>query len=293
MGQPLVTRPAYGQGRPATPVAVSALPSGPPAGKGIGLSPDLPGASTFKKPEDDIRQQGKDDESIHRVDNADDLTKDRSRVDTVEDNANKHDSIGYNGKGENVSPKTKYPYRDGVPNSHSASARYVLACYLSQCAPEQPVDLSDPVRVAATIAQVTENLSPKVQERATKCTSTVKRVDTKNLRWIFSVDCGNGPKVVRLKASRKSPKVVKLTKMDVAFTCSCNAWQWLGPEHNAQQGGYLDGKPRGTASSPDIKDPPRKNKVCKHVACVIGLIRGWEVKPSKAKQASDENEDCT
>jgi hypothetical protein len=51
----------------------------------------------------------------------------------------------------------------------------------------------------------------------------------------------------------------------------------LGPEHHAKSEGYLDGRPKGTASSPDIKDPERQNRVCKHVAAVLSFIRGWDV----------------
>lgn len=276
MQQPLITRPAYGYGRPAMPVGVSGLPGGGPSNKGLPVDPGIPGSSTFDKPEEDIREPGHDDESIDRVDGPDDLTKDRDRVDTREENAPKHDGIGYTAPGPYDTPKTPYPYRDDKPNAHNASARIVLGMYLSALAHEAEVDLAEPVRVAATIAEVEGGLSKKVQQSASKCSSTLKRADKANLRWIFSVDCGNGPKVVRMKATRKG-NVGKLAKMQVNFSCSCPAWQWLGPEHNAQKGGYLDGKPRGTASEPNVKDPPRQNKVCKHVASVLGLVRGWEV----------------
>jgi len=276
MPLPLVLRPAYGYGRPALPVGESKLPSGGPGGKGMPVDPGIPGSSTFDKPEEDIREPGHDDESIHRIDGPDDLLKDRSKVDTREDNADKHDGIGYTAPGPYDTPMTKYPYRDDKPNAHNASARIVLGMYLSALAHEAEIALGEPARVAATIAEVEAGLSKKVQQSASKCSSTLKRADKTNLRWIFSVDCGNGPKVVRMKATRKG-NAAKLAKMQASFSCSCPAWQWLGPEHNAQKGGYLDGKPRGTASEPNVKDPPRQNKVCKHVASVLGLVRGWEI----------------
>jgi len=275
--QPLVTRPAYGHGRAAVPVGESRLPGGGPSDKGLPVDPGIPGSSTFDKPEEDIREPRHDDESIRRVDGPDDLTKDRDRIDTREENADKHDGIGYAGPSSpDVTPKTKYPYRDDKSTAHNASARIVLGMYLSAQAHEAEVSLDQPVRVAATIAEVEQGLSGKVQQSAKRCTSTLKRADKANLRWIFSVDCGNGPKVVRMKAARKGNQA-KLAKMQVSFSCSCPAWQWLGPEHNAQKGGYLDGKPRGTASEPNVKDPPRQNKVCKHVASVLGMVRGWEI----------------
>lgn len=276
MTLPLVTRPAYG-----SPVGVSGLPGGGPSDKGLPLDPGIPGSSTYAKPVGDTREQGKDDEPIKRVDDADDLTKDRSRIDTREDNADKHDGVGYAAPGETDSPKTKYPYRDKIPNAHNAAM--VLGLWLTERAPEILIDLGPP-RIAATLDQITTGLSKAVAERAGKCRVTLKRADNKNLRWIFSVDSGNGPKVVRMKAGRRSTNVVALAKMDVAFSCSCKAWQWLGPEHNAQKGKYLDGKPVGTASPPEVKDPKRVNKICKHVAAVVNLVRGWKI-PSKQADA--------
>lgn len=289
--QPLVTRPAYGYGRPAMPMGESKLPSGGPSDKGLPVDPGIPGSSTYAKPEDDIREQRKDDEPIKRVDDADDLLKDRDRVDTKEDWAQEHDAIGEMGKGEwDTTIKTKYPYRDDRPNKHYASAEFVMGMYLVAHAHDFRVDLDDSQRTAATIAEVSRGLSPKVQQKARSCAATLKRADIGNLRWIFSVNCGNGAKVVRLKASRKQPNVIKLVKMDVMFSCSCPAWQWLGPEHNAQQGGYLDGKPRGTAMPPNVKDPRRHNRVCKHVASVIRLVRNWDIPTREESQEESGTE---
>ena len=165
----------------------------------------------------------------------------------------------------------------------TVSPDMVVGTWLLRFAHEAGVDFGAPTRVAATLAEVTQNLSPKVRLRAQACTVTLKRVDSRNLRWLFSVDCGNGPKVVRLKAKRKAVTVKALAKMDVSASCSCKAWQWLGPEHNADQGGYLDGSPVGTASPPDIKDPARVNRVCKHVAAVISFVKAWTIGTPKAK----------
>jgi len=154
---------------------------------------------------------------------------------------------------------------------------FVLGLYLLQSAHERRC------RVAATIAEVERDLSPQVRKRSKKCKVTLKRADIKNLRWLFSVNSGNGPYVVKLKATRPKKGIVDFTKLDVALSCSCPAWQWLGPEFHAKGEGYQDGVPRGTASIPDIKDPTRVNKVCKHVAAVIALVRKWRL---GGKQAS-------
>lgn len=121
MGSPLTLRPDYG-----SKSGQSQLPQGPPAGKGLSLDKDIPGTSTYAKPEGDIRNQRKDDESIFRVDNADDLLKDQSNPDVNESNADKHDGIGYWGRAPNDSTtKTKYPYGDNRPNKHASLHRIV------------------------------------------------------------------------------------------------------------------------------------------------------------------------
>jgi len=281
MSQPLITRPAYG-----SPVGVSGLPGGGPSDKGLPVDPGIPGSATYAKPVGDTREQGKDDEPITRVDDADDLTKDRDRIDTREDNADKHDGIGYTAPGEQDNAKTKYPYRDGIPNAHNA-ADMVVGFWRLQTAPDICVNLMDG-RIAATLDQISSGLSKAVLERSAKCKVTLKRADNKNLRWFFSVDAGNGPKLVRMKAKRKAANVVALTKMDVSLSCSCPAWQWQGPEYHAQMSKYQDGKPVGTASPPNVRDPERVNRVCKHVAAVIKLVRAWKL-PAAPKKASEDS----
>lgn len=256
-------------------VGESQLPSGPPSQKGVGLDEDLPGGKTFSKPEEDIREPEKNDESIYRVDDADDLLKDQTKEDEI-DHSEAHPS--YNGLGDyDGYGKTKYPYRDGIPNRHNASlVQQVAEMWLSTVSPERTVDLTKKVLVATRITDIEQGLNPKVVDRSRSCSVSLKRADVVNLRWIFSVDCGNGPKVVRVKASRKG-SVVQITKMDLLLSCSCPAWRWLGSEYHAKGSDYLNGKPVGTASTPDIKDPSRHNKVCKHVASVLNFVRKWSI----------------
>jgi hypothetical protein len=286
MRQPLITRPSYGRGRPATPVAVSGLPGGGPSDKGLPLDSGIPGTSTFDKPEGDIREQGKDDENIHRVDNADDLTKDRSRIDTREDNADKHDGIGEMGKGEwDTTIKTKYPYRDNRPNQHyAADPEFVAESFLLRGARVLVLRPDAQIKVAEVLEDLTRGLNPATVQRARKCAVSLKRADLRNLRWLFSVDCGNGAKVVRLKANRIG-NIVRLTKMDLHLSCSCPAWRWQGPEFHGTQRDFQDPKTplQGTASTPDIRDPDRHNIVCKHVAAALSFVRGWEIPIAKKK----------
>lgn len=294
--EPLVSRPGYGEGQPAMPVGVgpvgtSKLPSGDPGGKGLSLDKDIPGSSTFNKPEDDIREFDKAEEgSIYRIDGPDDRAKPQN---DPKDDERHHEqfkpSIGVPGPRDDDDSITKYPYRDGIPNAHNASAEFVVALFKLASAPERLLVAGGDVRVAARIDEIVSGLNPKTVQRAAACSATMKRADIPNLRWIFSVDCGNGAKAVKVKAVRKG-NVTKISKMDLLFACSCNAWQWLGSEHHAKGEQYLDGKPRGTAATPVVKDPQGINRVCKHVASAISSLRSWELpKPKgKAKKASEE-----
>ena len=62
---------------------------------------------------------------------------------------------------------------------------------------------------------------------------------------------------------------LKVSKLDVAVTCSCPFWKWGGPDYNAKQNGFLFQSPRSDQSTPDIRDPERDNWVCKHAAAAL------------------------
>jgi hypothetical protein len=255
------------------------LPEGEPAKKGLPLQSDIPGTKTYVKPVGDIRDFDKaKDESIYKVDEADDLLKDQNRPEINDDNADKHDGIGTFGKGKwDGTTKTKYPYRDDIPNTKSASAEFVVGLYqLSQAPTLHILGNSAAIRVALRMDTISEGLNPRYVERARGCAVATKRVDKKNLRWVFSVDCGNGPKAVKIKAFREG-NITKFSKMDLDIKCSCPAWRWQGPEYHGVTEEYIDGKPRGTASFPIIRDPTGINRVCKHVAAVLTHTRGWTV----------------
>ena len=261
---------------------MSGLPKGDPAGKGLSLDTSIPGTSTFSKPSGEgSRDPQVEDSSMYRVDDADSLLKDQTQPDEI-DHSKANPTMRRPGPHSGPGSITKYPYRDGVPNRHNASTLLVAHLWLSSQSPEFRVDLESPtIRVAAKYSDLETGLNSKVVDRSQSCSVTLKRADIPNMRWIFSVDAGNGPKVVRLKAVRKG-NVVSISKMDVTFSCSCKAWRWLGSEYHAKGEKYLDGKPTGTASTPDIKDPERVNRVCKHVAAVIGHTRKWTIPVKKA-----------
>lgn len=289
---PLVSRPGYGEGDPALPrdkrVGESGLPDGGPSSgaklpdggepsKGLSLDDKIPGTSLHDKDEKDVREfdKGKD-ESIYRTDNADDLLTNRQRIEVRDENADKHDGIGGWGKGEWKGPKTKYPYRDGIPNTVNASAAFVLARWDADHAPVRRIEAGKRTKVALRLDAIKRGLNPRVTQRSKRCAVKLKRADLRNLRWMLTVNCGNVPRVVKIKGFRDS-RVTKLSKMDLDLTCSCPAWRWQGAEHHSKREDYLDGKPRGTASVPVIRDPRMINRVCKHVAIALDHVKNWTV----------------
>lgn len=251
--------------------SVAELPSGGPSDRGLPLDPGIPGSATHSKPVDDVRKPDVKDESIHRVEDANSITKDRDRIDTNEDNADQNTS--FNGLGDSeATSKTKYPYRDGIPNAHNAA--FIAEMWKLENARIATIRGGDFAKVSSTIDEMMQGLDEKFQQRAKSCKATLKRVDVGNRRWIFSVDCGNGPKAVKLKALSDG-RIRQFNKLDLEVSCSCPAWKWLGPEYHATSETFLLGKARGTAAPPDIRDPERDNRVCKHVAAALSVARAW------------------
>lgn len=263
-----MARPPYG-----TTQAEARLPEGDPAGKGLSLDNDISGQRTFAKPQDDLTHYPSVPPHVMR-----------KRVPQWDSYV---DDEGY---GDGATDKTKYPYRDGIPNIHNASASFVAALYLLRMAPKRLVWGSEGTRVASTVEGILAGLDPKFLQRSTTCSVTTKRVDMKNFRWIFSVNCGNGVKAVKMKVTRPKANITDFKKMPLELSCSCPAWKWLGPEYHAKSEGFLLGKPQGTASTPDVKDPERDNRVCKHVAAVLAMTQNWKL-PKVKKAFDNENEE--
>lgn len=285
--QPLVLRPAYGEGR--SPVAEAKLPEGDPAGKGLSLDDSIPGQKTFNKPEGDERDfDKKDPGSIYKRETPDEVAKPQSDTDREKDE-NHHENFKPTFAPPGGRPKddkaiTKYPYRMDHDVTHNAATAFVYGAYVSARAHSLTLPVQgETLKVATRLEAIETGLNPAVTNKAAQCSVKLKRSDVPNLRWLFNVDCGNGPKVVRLKAERTA-RVTQMPKMELHVSCSCPAWRWLGPEHHSKREQYLDGQPRGTASVPVIRDPEGKNRVCKHVAAVLSAIRQWKVPAAKDRQ---------
>lgn len=182
--------------------------------------------------------------------------------------------VSFRGLGEHETSMTTYPYRDGISNAHNAS---VVELFLLDQAHSLRVAGDIRVKVALRSNAILEGLDPNIIKRSQTCVASLKRADPKKLRWIISVDCGNVPRFVGIKAFRPKTNVTKISLMDLDLKCSCPAWRWQGAEHHSKREDYLDGKPRGTASVPVIRDPEGIKRVCKHVRAALDLIKDWTV----------------
>ena len=134
---------------------------------------------------------------------------------------------------------------------------------------------------SATIPQIVSNCGPEVIDRSKGIRYRRKRLAPSGLST-WEVDGSKGSKyTVRIKPIRKNKSVKRVDKMPVQVSCDCNFFRWQGPEHWAKTNDYLYGKPVGTASKPDVKDPKGKHWACKHVrgarhrAEVAVLIVRW------------------
>ena len=276
MNKPLVSRPPYGN-----PQATAQLPQGDPAGKGLPLGDDVAGYETFVKPLDDNGTSDTPSEgSIYRTDTPRDWAKPQEGDDSIDHSRATPSYMGLGERDPNDYSITRYPHRDDKSTTHNASEdpEFVAQLYLlrKKAGVLFRYEERTASRVAATAEQILSGLNPEFADKAKRAVVTLKRVDAKNLRWIFSVK-GNGTYAVKMKAIRPRKNRTRLSKMDLELSCSCPAWRWLGPEYHAKQDEYQLGKAQGTASTPNIRDPERINRVCKHVAAVLNATRNWDI----------------
>ena len=139
---------------------------------------------------------------------------------------------------------------------------------------------------AAKIAEIEGNTSPDILSKGRGIDVRLARVDAENRVWLFDVKGSEpSPYRVRVKVIPPNETVRKMDKVDVQLSCSCPFWQWQGPEHWAKKNDYLYGKPKGTATNPEAKDPKGQHWVCKHVAAVLNTVKGYDVLRPKGKTA--------
>jgi hypothetical protein len=164
-------------------------------------------------------------------------------------------------------------FRRGGPVSHADLAEWMTEHGWSMTERGFGNLIQQAYRTAALISDIEGGTDTRIHDRAGGLRPKLKRVDVRLGMWTYQVPGSNGPHTVKVKATRSGSKR-NVNKLDVYVKCSCPFWQWQGPEYHAKQGGYLFGKPRGTASEPAVKDPENRHGACKHVLAVLAAIKG-------------------
>ena len=127
------------------------------------------------------------------------------------------------------------------------------------------------VRIAARMADILHGLDPEITRRAKSVHPTVHQADEDKKVYQYRVSGSDG-KTYMVKMQGASADGT-MEDVDIKVTCSCGFWQYQGPEYHARVGGYLLGSPRGTADRPTSKDPGGHNRVCKHVAACLEMLK--------------------
>jgi hypothetical protein len=142
-----------------------------------------------------------------------------------------------------------YPYRTNYPVRHSHTKISIT-----------PIK----ARFAIKPEILQEHAPDKIRENAGTCTTKFVSYHKPTRMYTFSVHCGNVPHMVRAILSEID---------EITMTCDCPFWRWGGPEYHAKVQKFLFGKPRGTAESPNVRDPDRKYWLCKHAYSVLRHLK--------------------
>jgi hypothetical protein len=116
------------------------------------------------------------------------------------------------------------------------------------------------IRMALKPEMLQEHAPEKTKNRARTCSVQFVSYYKPNRMYTFAVKCGHAPHMVRAVLSEID---------EITMTCDCPFWRWGGPEFHAKTHSFLLGKPRGTATPPNVRDPDRKHWLCKHAYSVL------------------------
>ena len=152
-----------------------------------------------------------------------------------------------------------------------------------------PREASSRSKVAVRMGEILQSTGPGIISKGGGVQLTPKRFSMKKGFWVFTATGSKGEEyTVRLKAVRKG-RTLDVKKLDLQVSCTCPYWQWQGPEHWGKSQGYLYGKPHGSASKPDLKDPTGDHWICKHVAAALKQAWTYSLEPlPRGKKGSFE-----
>jgi hypothetical protein len=140
------------------------------------------------------------------------------------------------------------------------------------------------LRVAKTINEIMTSLDPEIKGRTKGIVVRMQKA-TPPYDWVFSVSSGKSSKTYEVLLRLDwEPDIWALSKAQIKLSCSCPYWQYQGPEYHAKEQEYLLGDTKGTATSPDVKDPEGTHLLCKHAAKVLDVLIRYARKGKRTKK---------
>jgi hypothetical protein len=141
------------------------------------------------------------------------------------------------------------------------------------------VEVNREARIAMTVDQLIQQTSEFSRRKAPNCRANLFRTEAKFGRWTFRVRCSESysSPAGHLTRIQLDPEFEgeSVAESDIFVSCSCPAWKYWGADYNSKTKGYLEGPQRSDGSPPDIRDPGRRNMICKHVASAGKMFRGF------------------
>jgi len=245
-----------------------------------------PETQTFTHP-NQKEEPHNEDESIWRIDNANDIGKDQgmSGKDETEITQKNYQDDPIEHQPRLRVPLTSDEYERDLANQSNrrdARAAMLMADY-------DPVLMSYQARRAGKVAMrwdgIIAGLKSTIVQSSRDCKVRLIKANPAQGRWTFKVQSSGSSDshTVHLKAAKpKGSSAQYVPKLDLKMGCSCNFWKWQGPDHHAARHGYLDRKPRSNGAAPTVKDPGNQNRVCKHVYACSDLFLNYALQRKKA-----------
>ena len=153
------------------------------------------------------------------------------------------------------------------------------------------------------LARVQKNLKTKIKRRGDNC--RVYKIPYRNKkrdRLILLVKCKESysdPKghlsYLRLKPKPlenvKNEKRVAILTIPMRVYCNCPAFLYWGSKYNATVGKYLIRSFGQEFREPNIRDPRRENKLCKHLSAVRDKLSKQSIKLAMKGNVSKHSEE--
>ena len=116
-------------------------------------------------------------------------------------------------------------------------------------------------RAFAVVQDIMDGVPGEIRQKSESYQPRLLKKSILTGRMTFEV----GDWKVRVRV--KNPK--STDEMKLRLKCDCPFWRYYGPDFWAKQQKYLEGKPAGKATYPDVRDPGGRNGLCKHATAVV------------------------